>query len=278
MAEKGEDYGAYALEENKLQETTFQIKSALADLGPVLEIDRTLLPSISFLKDDILVAIGQDGLVANALRYAGSLPIFGVNPDTEAYEGTLLHFSARSVVDYLKGSPSHQEYEEITLAEGKLSTGATIRAANDIFIGKGDHTSALYRISHKQQAEHHSSSGIIISTPMGATGWQRSVIEGSIRILSVITGQSNKSIKPPPISKGDNNLRFWVREPWPSFKSQSHLVAGKITEKAPLRVISEMGENGIIFADGMQSDAFSFPAGETLTIQPSETKGRLMLP
>lgn len=278
MAEKGEDYGTYAAEENRLNEAASQIKATVAELGPILEIDRSLLPGISFLKDDILIAIGQDGLVANTLRYAGSLPIFGVNPDPNSYEGALLHFSVETVISYLKSPSDRPDHEKITLAEGQLSNGATIRAANDIFLGKGDHSSALYRISHKGKEEHHSSSGVIISTPMGATGWQRSVIEGSLRILSSITGQNQKSVKPPPITKGDDNLRFWVREPWPSVKSQSLLVAGKITEKAPLKITSEMGENGIIFADGMQNDSFPFPAGETLTLLPSKTKGRLVLP
>jgi hypothetical protein len=278
MAEKGDDYSAYANEENLLQEAVANIKAVVAELGPILEIDRTLLPSISFLKDDILIAIGQDGLVANTLRYSGALPIFGVNPDTSSYEGTLLHFSVESIIPYLKSPSAYPEHEEITLAEGELSTGAKIRAANDIFMGKGDHSSALYRITHKGQEEHHSSSGVIISTPMGATGWQRSIIEGSLRILSTVTGQSQKSVKPPPLTKADDNLRFWVREPWPSVKSQSHLVAGKVTEKSPLKITSEMGENGLIFADGMQNDAFPFPAGETLTLRPSKTKGRLVLP
>ena len=278
MAEKGEDYTVYAQEEKCLQEALAHIKEAVAELGPVLEIDRALLPSVSFLKDDVLIAIGQDGLVANTLRYAGAFPIFGVNPDSASYEGTLLHFSVQGIVNYLKSPSANPEYEEITLAEGELSTGVKIRAANDIFIGKADHSSALYKISHQDTEEHHSSSGVIISTPMGATGWQRSIIEGSLRILSTITGQSQKSIKPPPITKGDDNLRFWVREPWPSVKSQSHLVAGKVTESTPLKIISEMGENGLIFADGMQNDAFPFPAGEKLTLRPSKTKGRLVLP
>lgn len=279
MAEKGESYSVYAEEEEKVKVAIARIKSVASELGPVLEIERHLLPTTPLGRNDVLIAIGQDGLVANTLRYSASIPIIGVNPDAASYEGALLPFDVAAAIQYLKNRPARETWEEITLAEGTFSNGAKISAANDIFIGKSDHSSALYKIRHIGEEEHHSSSGIIVSTPMGATGWQRSVVEGSLRIHSAITDtpfQQADGSSPP--RRNDESLRFWVREPWPSIKSQSALVAGTITGHAPLLVTSEMGEGGIVFADGMQADSFPFPAGESFQIAPAATKGRLVTP
>ena len=276
MRGSGESYDSYRDEEKKLDLAVARIRESVADLGPTLVIERSLLPTTPFTGNDLFIAIGQDGLVANILRYSGDLPILGVNPDPGSYEGALLNFSVDSAIAYLSISRVAHECEPITLAEGRFSNGAVIRAANDIFVGKADHSSALYKIQHGSRAEQHSSSGIIISTPMGATGWQRSVIEGSLRTLQSITGKSPGDIRPKPLSRDSSRLRFWVREPWPSVNSSSNVVAGIVTSREPLVIISQMGENGTVFADGMQADSYAFRAGETLTVQPGIQKGRLV--
>lgn len=279
MAEKGESYEQYANEEAILKDAIRRIKSVASDFGPVLEIERHLLPATPLSHLDSLIAIGQDGLVANTLRYSGEIPIIGVNPDPTSYEGTLLPFSVELAIEYLKNRPENDICEEITLAEGTFSNGSRVKAANDIFIGKADHSSSLYKIHHGGREEHHSSSGIIVSTPMGASGWQRSIVEGSLKILSTLTESPLPVMRDIPASASKKGaLRFWVREPWPSLKSQSTLVTGTITPKATLTVTSEMGEGGIVFADGMQADSYPFPAGESLMISPSDTKGRIVIP
>lgn len=279
MAEKGESYEQYAREEEKLKEAMLRIKSVVSDFGPVLEIERQLLPATPLGRNDTLIAIGQDGLVANTLRYSGEIPIIGVNPDPESYEGILLPFSIQQAINYLTHRPERDICEEITLAEGVFSNGVKIKAANDIFIGKTDHSSSLYKIHHAGMEEHHSSSGIIVSTPMGASGWQRSIVEGSLRIFSALAESSQKDVREiSHFPRSDSNLRFWVREPWPSLRSQSSLVTGEITRETALLVTSEMGEGGIVFADGMQADSYAFPAGESLKITPSDVKGRLVVP
>jgi len=111
---------------------------------------------------------------------------------------------------------------------------------------------------------------------MGATGWQRSVIEGSLRILQSIGAHNGSALKQKPIPRDADRLRFWVREPWPSLKSSSELVAGVAQANQPLTIVSQMGEGGAVFADGMQSDSYSFPAGEKLVIRPAAYKGRLV--
>ena len=39
-----------------------------------------------------MVTLGQDGLVANTLKYLNGQPVVGVNPDPERWDGRLLPF------------------------------------------------------------------------------------------------------------------------------------------------------------------------------------------
>ena len=277
LKERHESYSTYSAEEEAILEAIERVKAALHDLGHILEIDRSLLPSTPFHGDDIFVAVGQDGLVANTLRYSRELPVIGINPDPARYEGALLPFTpsdasqaARAVLE--KSFP----IQKITLAEGKFSNGASIIAANDLFIGKADHSSALYRVAQHAKEERQSSSGILVSTPMGATAWQRSILAGARGIIQTFARETVIPDVPPP-AKSERSLSFWVREPWPSVASQANIVAGHVTEIAPLTVVSEMGSGGVVFADGMQQDSFPFPAGERLTIKPATISGALVV-
>ena len=68
---------------------------------------------------------------------------------------------------------------------------------------------------------------------------------------------------------------FSVREPFPSRNSSTELVFGQITQAQPLRILSEMTENGVIFSDGIESDYLVFSSGIEATIFPAAQKGRL---
>ena len=59
------------------------LKTALGFLegyARVQVIDRKFLPSYIFGPSDLVIAIGRDGLVANAMKYLSTQKIVGVNP------------------------------------------------------------------------------------------------------------------------------------------------------------------------------------------------------
>ncbi len=277
LKERNESYATYSTEEEAILKAIEEVKEAIHDLGHILEIDRSLLPTTPFHGDDIFVAVGQDGLVANILRYAGELPVIGINPDPARYEGALLPFTPGDALRAAHGVLEKSfPIQKITLAEGRFSNGARIIAANDLFVGKADHSSALYRVAQHSKEERQSSSGILVSTPMGATAWQRSILAGARGIIQILAkGTVIPEVRPS--TKSERSLSFWVREPWPSVASQATIVAGNVSEAAPLTVISEMGSGGVVFADGMQQDSFPFPAGERLTIKPAAISGALVV-
>jgi hypothetical protein len=68
-----------------------------------------------------------------------------------------------------------------------------------------------------------------------------------------------------------------VREPFPSRTSSTDLVFGQITREKPLKILSEIAENGVIFSDGIESDYLVFSSGIEATITPAEKKGKLLV-
>jgi NAD kinase len=129
-----------------------------------------------------VVTIGPDGLVANTVKYALGIPIIAVNPDPDTIEGVLCRTEPGDFGMYWSRAAGRRGTDSgVTLAEAATSDGQKLLAVNDLFIGRRDHVSARYRIEAEGKSEHHSSSGIVISTGVGSTGWMRSILQGAYR-------------------------------------------------------------------------------------------------
>ncbi|RWF61020.1 MAG: hypothetical protein EOS47_29905, partial [Mesorhizobium sp.] len=119
-----------------------------------------------------------------------------------------------------------------------------------------------YRIEAAGEAENHSSSGLIVASGTGATGWARSIMEATHLDLS--------------LGREEHAVGFWVREPFPSVATATNLRAGKITE-SPLLITSRMNEGGVIFADGIEQDFIAFDWGRQVQLQPASRALRLVV-
>ena len=71
-------------------------------------------------------------------------------------------------------------------------------------------------------------------------------------------------------------LYFTVREPFPSRTTAATLVFGAVTAREPLRLLSQMAENGVIFSDGIEADFLEFNSGAEAQIAVAERKGQLV--
>jgi hypothetical protein len=170
-------------------------------------------------------------------------------------------------------------------------------AVNDLFIGPKTHTSARYVLSSGEMSETQSSSGVIVSTGMGSTGWLKSLLTGAAAITqsagSVRTQQLTEDLfetkKPNRNQKTKvrlnvktefawdaNYLFFTVREPFPTQTTGASLVFGRVTGETPLLLQSQMPENGVIFSDGIEKDFLEFNSGTQATIGVAERKGVLV--
>lgn len=274
----GADFSDYLQEHQTYQKAFKKTLATLSALGRVQVLDRALLPNFLFGPGDVVVALGQDGLVANTLKYLSSQVLIGVNPDPHRWDGVLLPFRVkdlgRVVTDIFKGRRS---ISEVTLAQVALNDGQTLLAVNDFFIGQKTHTSARYSLRIGTLQERQSSSGIIISTGLGSSGWLKSILAGASRLVSLASEQPVPAGNMGKIPWNADYLMYSVREPFPSRTSSTELVFGQITATQPLRILSEMAEHGVIFSDGIESDYLVFNSGIEASIAPAREKGKLVV-
>lgn len=274
----GSDFSDYIKEDATYKQVVSSIISTLEVFGYVQVVDREYIPTFIFSKNSIVVAVGQDGLVANVLKYLDTQPLIGVNPDPLRYDGVLLPFRVKDLTAVMKDLLSgNAGFKEVTLAKASLNDGQTLLGVNDIFIGQRTHTSAQYIVESGDKKEIQSSSGIIISTGLGSTGWLKSILAGASVIASVCLEASLELRKRKEIRWNSDYLYYTVREPYPSKWTSAEMVFGEINKGTSFKVQSLMPDNGVIFSDGIENDYLQFNSGSEVVITIDDHKGMLVV-
>lgn len=272
----GADFSDYQREHDAYHAARAATVQTLEQWGRYQTIDRGFLPNFLFGPADIVVALGQDGVVANTMKYLDGHPLIGLNPDAKRYDGILLPFTAPDLPLLLREvANDKRSAKAVTMAKAKLADGQVLYAVNDLFIGARTHTSAVYEIATGAQHERQSSSGLIVATGLGSTAWFKSIVTGSLAIAGTFGQPASGSYSALPWDA--RQLRFAVREPFPSRNSQVNLVCGSLAGADDLRLRSLMPENGVIFSDGIEADRLDFNAGTEAIIGIAERQGRLIV-
>jgi len=283
----GADFAIYQQEDRCYKHALIETQKILSYLGRVQRVDRSFLANFMFANSDTVVVLGQDGLVANVLKYLDQQPVIGVNPDPEHLEGVLLPFYVNDLDRIIPALFKQDcEIKSITMAKAQLTTGHVLYSVNDFFIGAKTHTSARYQLEIGDNKEQQSSSGIIVSTGLGSTGWLKSILTGAKGISASMTAKKTTK-QPTQISSSPDFLMdtpwdadylyFSVREPWPSKNTSAEMTFGKITSTQPLQIYSQMPDNGVIFSDGIEKDFIEFQAGTMATISIANKQGHIVL-
>lgn len=227
-------------------------------------VNRPELSRFLFEPGDLIVATGQDGLVANLAKYLHGQLVLGINPDAEQFDGILVPHAPDRAKKLLAGmAAGRAEVEERTMVSARLDDGQLLVAVNEIFVGHRSHQSARYRLRLGEREEHQSSSGLIVATGTGATGWARS-----------INGERAHPLQLP--KPGDLALALFVREPFPSISTGTSLDGGLVSRAGQLEVVSEMDDGGVVFGDGIEDDRLDFAWGMRLQIGISDQRLRLV--
>jgi NAD kinase len=227
-------------------------------------VDRADLSRYLFEPTDLIVAVGQDGLVANTAKYLGGQPVIGVNPDPAEYAGVLVRHPATATAELLEHvAAGRAALEARTMVEARLDDGQRLLALNEIFLGHRTHQSARYSLRWRGQSERQSSSGVVVATGTGATGWALSI---------------SRQRREPPALPGpeERRLAWFAREPWPSVSTQAELAAGELAAEAALEVVSEMNDDGVLFGDGIEDDRIAFAFGRCATLRVADERLQLV--
>jgi len=270
------DFSDYEEESSEFNNSLNKIIKQLSGILKVKVIEQDFLSNYIFTKNDLVIVVGQDGLVANTAKYLDNIPIIAINPDRSRYDGVLLPFTPDNFMEAVHNVLNNNYLsKKITMAEVRLNDDQRLLAFNDFYIGVSSHSSARYQIIYNNITENQSSSGIIVSTGAGATGWMSSIfnmVNGMIGAFS-----RNMPINKYDISQEDEKLLFAVREPFISKTSQAGIVAGVINKGEYLTIESFMPKNGIIFSDGIHTDFLKFNSGATAEIGIAPEKAILVV-
>ena len=261
LAQNGISYQDVQQEHNDYHIGLRGVTSKIPQGIPYQIVNKYDLPRFEARRGDLLVPIGDPGLVINCAKSANSQPVYAVNSNPNLYEDV---FTTSTIKDFSAGLQRVLEGEfdtiPITMIQATLDDGREVLGVNDIFVGKSNQTSARYLIKTREGIEENqSSSGVIISTGAGKTGWLKSVLG---RVVEDFEWE-------------DRMLIYYVREAFESKTTGTELTNGYIKEDT-LEITSQMPQDGIIFADGMIDSGIDFQAGRKVLIGVSDKKFNLI--
>lgn len=231
------------------------------------EVERADLSRFLLTPEDIIAVVGQDGLVANAAKYLNGQPVVGINPEPGVNPGVLVRHSPRAAAKLLQhaalaGPVGRLHCHELTTVTARLDDGQELSGLNEIFIGHASHQSARYQLTTPGgQAERQSSSGLIVSTGTGATGW----------CASIALERGGRQLPAPT----DARLAWFVREAWPSPITGAALTEGILAAGESLR-ITVASDQLVVFGDGMEDDRLTATWGQEITVQLGQRPLRLV--
>jgi NAD kinase len=266
LRERGQSIDEVEQRHNRLVATLGQVIAAVPCDWRRNQVKRYELDRFLFEPEDLVIAIGQDGLVANTAKYLNGQSVIGINPDPDLYDGILVPFSSTEASQILAAAMHDDvDIQYRTMAQACLDDGQTLFALNELFIGHQSHQSARYRITTSKGEERQSSSGVIVATGTGATGWARSIHRE----------RHDKLNLPAP---DDDVLAFYVREAFPSRATGTQYTSGLIDTRHSLEIRSENNEGGVIFGDGIEADYLPFNWGMRATFSIADNKLAMVQP
>lgn len=249
------------------------IKAAIAAVSAAIPADwrrgmaeRADLPRWSFAPGDIVVVVGQDGLVANLARYVDGQPVIGINPEPERNPGVLVPHPPAAAGALLVAAASRRadrNIEDRSMVAALVDDGQVLIGLNEVFIGQPSHQTARYTLAVPDgRAERQASSGLIVCTGTGATGWGRSAWLERHSALDL----------PGP---ADRRLAWFVREARPSPVTGTACTDGALAAGESISVKVE-SDRLVAFGDGIESDAISLAWGQRVSVGLAERTLRLV--
>jgi hypothetical protein len=229
-------------------------------------VERADLDRFLFAPEDVVVVVGQDGLVANVAKYLAGQPVIGIDTDPGRNPGVLVrHRPADAAALLPAAQAAGTGAQELTMVEAVADDTQRLVALNEIYLGAVGHQTARYRLGLEDDGgavEAQASSGVLVGTGTGATGWLRSVWQ-----------ERGAALELPRPTEG--RLLWFVREAWPSPATGTSLVAGALAGTARLHVTVE-SERLVAFGDGMEADALELTWGQSVRIGVAATSLRLL--
>ncbi|MBO4207739.1 NAD(+)/NADH kinase [Micromonospora echinofusca] len=253
-----------------------RLEAALTTVGAAIpvdwrrgRVDRDDLPRFLFAPEDVVIAVGPDGLVANVAKYLDRQPVIGVDPEPGRNAGVLVRFPAGAVAGLLPAVVTGRApTDHRTMVRAALDDGQELVGLNEVYVGHASHQSARYLLTAQAgtatHRERQSSSGVVVGSGTGVTGWCASIAR-------------DRPGAPPPPAPDEEALCWFVREAWPSPATGVRLTSGRFAGDGRLELVSE-SDGLVVFADGLEADRLALSWGQRVTVTVAPRQLALVAP
>lgn len=295
LSTRGRSLDEVAQRHHRTQRALADVASAVPLTWRRSRVERADLDRFLFAPEDVVIVAGQDGLVANVAKYLSGQPVIGIDTEPGRNPGVLVRHrvaDAGALLRATTAAAAGRRVDELTMVEAVADDGERLVALNEIYLGPPGHQTARYRIGPDAggagtahggpgrpgapvprasgvsgpgaagAGEAQASSGVLVGTGTGATGWLRSLWQ-----------ERGSALRLPAPS--DPRLLWFVREAWPSPVTGTSLVAGELGRGQGLRLTVE-SDRMVVFGDGMESDSLELTWGQSVRLSISPTSLRLV--
>ena len=263
LAERGWSIDEVAARHRALAAAAAVVAAAVPLEWRRVELERDDLDRFVFGPEDVAVVVGQDGLVANVAKYLDGQPVVGIDPEPDRNPGVLVPHPPEAAAALLASIHADAPIVPATMVEATTDDGQCLRALNEVFIGHPSHQSARYRLElGGGRHEVQSSSGLLVGTGTGSTGWLRSVHE-----------ERHSTLRLP--GRAQAQLCWFVREAWPSPTTATELTEGALGPADRLEIVAG-SDQLVCFGDGIEGDALRLSFGQRLSVGIAPTRLNLV--
>ncbi|NYI07808.1 NAD(+)/NADH kinase [Allostreptomyces psammosilenae] len=277
LASRGRDIAEVEERHHRQQRALAEVAAAVPLDWRRTTVERADLARFLFAPEDVVVVVGPDGLVANTAKYLDGQPVIGVDTDPGRNLGVLVRHRPREVPGLLRAAASpaaDRHTERRIMVQAVTDDRQRLLALNEIYLGHPTHQTARYRLTVATTpttstgspapgaGEPQASSGILVGTGTGSTGWCHSAWRERARPFPL----------PGPT---DPTLAWFVREAWPSPATGTEHVQGLLEGEQRLHVTVE-SDHLVAFGDGIESDALHLTYAQTIHLGPAPTHLHLL--